>query len=242
MLDVHAPHQPVHTWAGFLIHIATISIGLLIAIGLEQSVEWLHRKHQVRDARQAIAQERELNHRIFADTTRHFRFETKRFQMNLAVLEYLQQHPGATRQVWPGDVNWHAFITAFSTAAWETAKSNAVTALMPQAEVRDSARLYYFLQVVQTSSAERLRAISSARRYTSLDSDPSHLTPAQLAEEIALAQSVLIAQYRLGGDMRNLHSCLPDFTPYPNTDELLAMVHEPPLSAEDGRRPDTCIW
>jgi hypothetical protein len=42
MFDVHAPHQSVHTWRDFFIHIATISVGLLIAIGLEQTVEAIH--------------------------------------------------------------------------------------------------------------------------------------------------------------------------------------------------------
>jgi hypothetical protein len=46
MLDVHPPHEPIHTWRGFLIHIATITIGLLIAIGLEQLVEHLHHRQQ----------------------------------------------------------------------------------------------------------------------------------------------------------------------------------------------------
>ena len=49
MLDVHPPHHPTHTWRDFFIHIATIVIGLLIAIGLEQSVEAIHHRHQ-RDA------------------------------------------------------------------------------------------------------------------------------------------------------------------------------------------------
>ena len=43
MLDVHAPHAGIHTWSEFLIHIATIVIGLLIAVGLEQTVEYFHR-------------------------------------------------------------------------------------------------------------------------------------------------------------------------------------------------------
>jgi hypothetical protein len=236
MLDVHPAHQPAQTWAGFFIHIATISIGLLIAIGLEQTVEWVHRKHQVMEAREAIAQERELNRRLFAETTEYFRAETKRFQTNLVVLEYLREHPGVPRQAWPGEVSWHSFNTAFSAAAWETAQHSAVTALMPQGEVRDSERLYHYLGVVLASGAERLRAITSARRYTSLDSDPSHLTAQQLAEEVALAESVLTAHYRLGSEMRNLHSCFPDFTPNPSTDELRAIVHEPPLSEEEARR------
>ena len=46
MLDVHPPHAPTHTWRDFLIHIATIVIGLLIAIGLEQTVEFVHHEHQ----------------------------------------------------------------------------------------------------------------------------------------------------------------------------------------------------
>jgi hypothetical protein len=32
MREVHPPHEAVHTWRGFLLHIATIVIGLLIAV------------------------------------------------------------------------------------------------------------------------------------------------------------------------------------------------------------------
>ena len=46
MLDVHPPHQAAHTWKDFLTHMATIVLGLLIAIGLEQSVEWVHHREQ----------------------------------------------------------------------------------------------------------------------------------------------------------------------------------------------------
>jgi hypothetical protein len=45
-MDVHAPHGGIHTWKDFWIHLGTITIGLLIAIGLEQSVEWVHRLHE----------------------------------------------------------------------------------------------------------------------------------------------------------------------------------------------------
>ena len=45
MLDVHPPNEPVHSWRDFFIHIATITIGLLIAISLERCVEWQHHRH-----------------------------------------------------------------------------------------------------------------------------------------------------------------------------------------------------
>ena len=59
MIDVHPPHQATHTWTDFAIHIATICVGLLIAIGLEQSVEYIHRGHERRDLREALYAESE---------------------------------------------------------------------------------------------------------------------------------------------------------------------------------------
>lgn len=53
MLDVHPPHEAAHSWKDFLIHISTIVIGLLIAVGLEQTVEWIHHRHQVAETRGA---------------------------------------------------------------------------------------------------------------------------------------------------------------------------------------------
>jgi hypothetical protein len=46
MLDVHPPHEAAHTWKDFFIHIATICVGLLIAIGLEQTVEAIHQHRE----------------------------------------------------------------------------------------------------------------------------------------------------------------------------------------------------
>ena len=48
MLDIHPPHHAASTWRDFFIHIATICIGLLIAIGLEQTVEAIHRAQERR--------------------------------------------------------------------------------------------------------------------------------------------------------------------------------------------------
>ncbi|MGA8937830.1 MAG: hypothetical protein WB439_01575, partial [Acidobacteriaceae bacterium] len=46
MLDVYPPEHTPHTWRDFFIHIATITVGLVIAIGLEQTVEYFHHLHQ----------------------------------------------------------------------------------------------------------------------------------------------------------------------------------------------------
>jgi hypothetical protein len=46
MLEVHGTHEPIHSWKSFLTHIGAIAIGLLLALGLEQTVEAIHHRHQ----------------------------------------------------------------------------------------------------------------------------------------------------------------------------------------------------
>jgi hypothetical protein len=41
MLDVHLPHK-LHGFGEFLLHLFTISVGLLIATQIESCVEWRH--------------------------------------------------------------------------------------------------------------------------------------------------------------------------------------------------------
>ncbi|GAC1658791.1 MAG: hypothetical protein NVS9B15_20750 [Acidobacteriaceae bacterium] len=61
MLDVHPPHAPTHTWKDFFIHIATICVGLLIAVGLEQTVAAFHHASERRELMEEMRQEAERN-------------------------------------------------------------------------------------------------------------------------------------------------------------------------------------
>jgi hypothetical protein len=53
-MDIHKP-KPWHNIREFLKEIGTIVIGVLIALGAEQAVEWLHWRHQTELAHQALA-------------------------------------------------------------------------------------------------------------------------------------------------------------------------------------------
>src|SRR5277367_28816 len=61
MLDVHPAHHAATTWRDFFIHIATIVIGLLIAVGLEQTVELIHHRHQRHQSQEDLHDEAEQN-------------------------------------------------------------------------------------------------------------------------------------------------------------------------------------
>ena len=63
MIDVHPAPHAAHSWHDFFIHIATIAIGLLLALGLEQTVEHFHRLHQRHSLEETLHRPKSLLHR-----------------------------------------------------------------------------------------------------------------------------------------------------------------------------------
>ena len=126
MLDVHAPHETVHTWRDFFIHIATICIGLLIAIGLEQTVEYFHHQHELAETREALRRERQFNQTRFAFQADEVAVLVPMFQEDLAVFNYLKAHPGAPRETWPHSIQGRVFNIVFLDSAWRTAQQSKV--------------------------------------------------------------------------------------------------------------------
>src|SRR4029077_6197589 len=97
MIEVHPPHENVHTWRQFLIHITAITIGLLIAIGLEQTVVYFHHRHQLQEARRELRVEEEDNRRQLSKNLEAARTVTAELNANLALLRATQGSAGANR-------------------------------------------------------------------------------------------------------------------------------------------------
>lgn len=54
---MHLPGNRIGGFRDFTVHLLTITVGLLIAIGLEQSVEAMHHRHQRKEAEKLIREE-----------------------------------------------------------------------------------------------------------------------------------------------------------------------------------------
>jgi hypothetical protein len=59
-MEIHNP-KPMHSWRDFLKEVGTIVLGVSIALGAEQAVEWWHWRGQVAKAREVIATEMAQN-------------------------------------------------------------------------------------------------------------------------------------------------------------------------------------
>jgi hypothetical protein len=232
MLDVHAPHEAVRTWKDFSIHIAAIAVGLLIAIGLEQTVEYFHHRNQVAETREALRIEREQNHLRLADQLAEFRVRVPTVQTNLTVFQYLRQHPDSAEKDLPGKVSWHNSGAPFIDYVWQTAEQTGVTSFMNQGEVRRNSELYRRLKICNDDYSAFRTANTEARTYTVDDADLSHLSPIEIQEQIRLTRIMLNRLYRYGSDLRNLSIANPDFVPAPSIEEIASIVHE---SAQERR-------
>ena len=227
MLDVHPAHHAASTWRDFFIHIATIVLGLCIAVGLEQVVEHIHNHYRVAETREALRQERVENHKRFAEGARHWREGVARIQNNLLVLRYLQQHPGTPQEKLPGVLIWTQESSPFNYSTWDAAQQTGITSLMPREEVTEGAHLYKSLHSIGATSGKVWADVNAAEQYNLTDSDPTHLSPVRLAEVIALTEDIQTDQYLHGVDLENLASDYHDFPPSVTFAELDLLRHRP---------------
>jgi len=179
MLDVHPPHHPTHTWKDFFIHIATIVVGLLIAVGLEQTVEALHHRHQVEATRAELAHERVLNRQRFLLIYQELDHFAREFHDDAGTLEFIRSHPHARVESWPHPFLFSGALIPYDDSAWKTAQVSGVLEYMPHGEVKQYTELYSRMAAVSTAE-EALRPAIFSMRGSYIDGPLEEQTAEQL--------------------------------------------------------------
>jgi hypothetical protein len=220
MLDVHPAHHAASSWKEFFIHIATIVLGLLIAVGLEQAVEYFHHRREVAEVREELRGEREANKKSFTSETTHWRWETAELENNLMVLAYLQKHPGTPDEKLPGSLVWFHASAPSTQAVWDAAKNSGITSLMHREEVEQYEDTYNQLKRIDDTRSLAYDAMNDATRYELTDNRLSHLSPAQIGEITTLTQIALTKHWLEGVALENTARKFKDFQPSITSDEL----------------------
>jgi hypothetical protein len=130
MLDVHPPHEAAHTWKDFFIHVATICVGLLIAVGLEQAVEYLHHRHQIGVARERIREEARVNQRILLEDEHGI----DRIEANLDRALILVRSSRGAKSASTEAPDFTFDLQGFYDEAYSSARESGVLNLMPYDE------------------------------------------------------------------------------------------------------------
>jgi hypothetical protein len=75
-MEIHPPQHGIQSWREFLLHMTTIVLGILIAIGLEQTVEWVHHRQERSQLQSELREEAEKNRAIITEDLRLVSTET----------------------------------------------------------------------------------------------------------------------------------------------------------------------
>ncbi len=136
-MEVHPPHEPVHSWREALIHIGLMTIGLFIALMLEGLVEYLHHKHLVHEARENIRAELQHNHEAAQKDMADLDKESAHIQSGIDTLHFMHTHPKAH-----GSISFAWSYVELSDAAWRSARDTGAMGYMPYETVKSFADLY----------------------------------------------------------------------------------------------------
>ena len=176
MLDVHPPHAPTHTWRDFFIHIATIVIGLLIAIGLEQTVELLHHHHQAHHLEEALQ----------AESQRNLALLDKDIAIMQRVIQVTEQNKSSLEQA----RSTHTRLTFLdfdpadewffpTNAVWAAARDSGTLNLLPTDQARHLSRLDLSTSTTFETAHQAFDAQYRVLAFVHLHPSLAQLTPAE---------------------------------------------------------------
>jgi hypothetical protein len=232
VIDVHAAHGGIHTWKDFWIHLGTITLGLLIAIGLEQSAEWVHHRYQRHTLEEDLRQEGSSNHdSAVIDVAIYDKIIAWLLQIQQGV-DQARATGGRAPFVYPDrpdgipDSPRFAAYHVLESEAWTTAKESSLLVLLRRDEAEIHARVYIQSDLVE-SFRERTRELGARRgafetRFSHGTYPPvfdlSSLTPQQLDEYDALLADEL-ETYRIGIVRLNIFAAANDYVLFGGTSE-----------------------
>jgi len=194
VLDVHPPHQPLHGWRDFFIHLFTITIGLLIALSLEGCVEWRHKRHLVHEAEASLHAEIASNAKGLQGIITDLHKQQENLQRDVIVLNYFIKN----HKMPENDHMEIAYrIETFDDVSWKTAQSTAALSYMPYAHAEEYADIYTTQDqlFVSEQQAARDEIISLAPFMNDKAKDEPAMTPEKadlIKQKIEILQGQLL--------------------------------------------------
>lgn len=152
MLDVHAPEHGIHGVRDFFMHLLTITVGLFIALSLENAAEAMHHRHQREEAETQIRGEMQANlAKIHDEASQVFAERAGMMRVMHALEARANGLPGTLQE---SDFVFHE--APIQDAAWRTAASTGVLSFMDYAEVERFSEAYKEQELLQAMEEKTL--------------------------------------------------------------------------------------
>lgn len=139
-MDLHVPEGPIRSVKDFLTHILIVTIGILIALGLEQLVEAHHRAHLAHQAVEGFVRE------LTSDSQQLNEAVTSNAKVRDQIAGWITGLTAAS----PGELSDYPglYFDPLSTASWDTAMATQALGELPYDQAHHYADAYDALRVV----------------------------------------------------------------------------------------------
>lgn len=205
-MEIHTPEAPVHSLRDFIVHLLMISLGVLIALGAEGVVEFVHHRHVVEQARSNLMAEMQENHRTLDDNLPKLKRNEDLLEQTLADLQKLK----LDRKAKTRDINLNLSFFSLSDTSWRTAQATGALALMNYEQAEDFAG-YYDIQSMLNRLVFSLEDtwLDMTSAFNPLGTDPTKMDDRQLDEvqrRVQLSLGRLIAVENIGHSLNDLYA------------------------------------
>ena len=136
-MDIEAPHGPIESWKDFFIHLCIITLGLLIALGLEGMVAHFHERNLVKEARANIRTEIVENQKSLEDFVKANAQNEAEIQHLLDYLDQLKKNPKAH-----GSATIAYSMIDLNRSSWNTAAATGALSFMKYRDVKHYEDIY----------------------------------------------------------------------------------------------------
>ncbi len=218
-MEIHAPHERVHSFKDFAVHISIVTIGILIALSLEGLRELVRDHKVVREARENILLELKLNQGQLAQELPAVKKASQEIKDLVADLPNLAQQTDLLNKRLAAIRNPGYF---FKFHSWQTALSSGALAHMETEEVAQYSAAEFEINEYSSLQVEARNAQDRVLTYFSAHPNPTPVELREGAERLLLWSSaernlVQIAN-ELEGDLKAAYSRAIGM-PMPKVDE-----------------------
>lgn len=196
-MDVHPPHQPIHGWRDFFIHLGTITIGLCIALALESAAEAVHHRNIVREASARLQHEIDANHTLYAKNAQRLQRNRERLKQDIAVLLELR----SGRKPADPHLHWGWEWDAYDDSAWRSARDIGAIPYMSPGALEKFSGVYGQQEYVNQFAIGIFDDESKTPAPLFITGDPARLLPAEI-------QSMLVGAAELDLRLGTLQSMM----------------------------------
>jgi hypothetical protein len=159
-MEIHPPIGSIHSSKEFMLHLLTITVGVLIALGLESVVEHRHNRHLVSEASSNLEKEIRHNREGLKEVIRHMEQSQGQLKAILDVVRKVE----ADRDAKTGEPPLDVTITSLRSTAWSTAAGSGALGHMDYEKLEHYTGIYELqkeFMIVQQKAVDSMLELES---------------------------------------------------------------------------------